>query len=254
MMSSNEINSSIRAALDAEGDDHYGDVEDIIPAINRAQEWIVSIINMGLGQKKFGTEIFQEIHRSKVIRTSDASRIRLGVVSTDLWTVTGIIVLPSTNSNGSSTPAMPDDFQSYERTDLFYIDGGKACTRLTIEEWTEGKSNPFVSGYDGDQICDELKTYAYLSPISFKTSPGTPELEREITIRPAVSKDLVAVFYVNKPQQITALGNDDIELPGSVQNLLIDKALQYIAFKQGDQTNLFTVTAQDIQSLVQAVL
>jgi hypothetical protein len=43
---------------------------------------------------------------------------------------------------------------------------------------------------------------------------------------------------------------DEISFPHSVFQLLFDKALNYIAYKQGDQTNLFGVTSQDINQLL----
>ena len=32
--------------------------------------------------------------------------------------------------------------------------------------------------------------------------------------------------------------------------MLFDKALNYIAYKQGDQTNIYSVTNQDVQQLI----
>lgn len=253
MISSQEVANRIRFGLDAEGDDHYGDIEDLVPAINLAKDWIVSVINDALGQRKLGEEVFREIHTSKVLRTSKDSRFNLNILSDDVWTITGIIVLPSTGTNGSSAPLMPNDYQAYERTDLYFIDGDKHCTRLNIEEWAINKGNPMAAGYDGDQLCDELKSYAYLNPITYKTTEGSPAQEKEVTIRPTVDKGNIAVFYVDKPADISALGTDDINLPSSVMSLLWNKALQYIAYKQGDQTTVFQVSASDILTLVQTI-
>jgi len=44
--------------------------------------------------------------------------------------------------------------------------------------------------------------------------------------------------------------SQNVEFPNSVFQLLFDKALNYIAYKQGDQTNIYGVTAQDIQQLL----
>jgi hypothetical protein len=44
--------------------------------------------------------------------------------------------------------------------------------------------------------------------------------------------------------------SQNIEFPNSVFQLLFDKALSYISYKQGDGTNLYAVTAQDVQQLL----
>lgn len=254
MISSNALDKDIRFALDAENDDHYGEMEDIVPAINLSKNWVVSIINATLGSKKASEEILGELHESKIIRVSENSRFRSELLAPDLWTITAIYPKPETGSNGTATPTLtPDDYQSYEMAGLFFIDGDKSCERLSIEEWGENKNNPLASGYDGDQLCEELKSYAYLNPITYNTSEGSPQVSKEITIRPKLDKEYVAVFFVRTPADITALGDDDINLPMSVYNLVVSKALQYISFKQGDRTNLFSVTDNDIKVLIQAV-
>jgi hypothetical protein len=43
---------------------------------------------------------------------------------------------------------------------------------------------------------------------------------------------------------------DVIDFPNSVFQLLFDKALNYIAYKQGDQTNLYSVSSTDINQLL----
>jgi hypothetical protein len=253
MISSNQVNQSIRAALDAEGDDHYGEVEDIVPAINSAKNWVVAVINAALGEKKLGEEIFESIHKSKVVRTSKDSRFSMSILGEDPWTITAIYPNPTVADNGSATPAMPEDSKAYVRTDLYFLDGSDQCKRLSIEEWGVNKGNPFSPGYDGDQLCDGLKRSAYLSPITYLTPEGTPPEKREVTIRPALDRKLVAVFYVDMPADISALGDDDIELPSTVKNLLVDKALHYISFKQTDNTNLHVITSQDMSTLIQAL-
>jgi hypothetical protein len=253
MISSNNLDEEIRFLLDAEGDDHYGEAEDIVPAINMSVRWVCAIINDALGQRKLGEEIFHEIHTSTILRTSKDSRFNVELVSDNLWTITAIFIEPTTGDNGGGAPAMPNEYEAYERTDLYFVAGDKAARRLSLEEWGPQKNNPFAKGYDGDQICDELKDYAYLNGITYKTAEGSPPQNNEVTIRPTVDKGTIAVFYVDKPTPIDQLGDDDIALPGSVQSLVVNKALQYISYKQGDRTNLFTVTASDIVQLVHAI-
>ena len=61
------------------------------------------------------------------------------------------------------------------------------------------------------------------------------------------------MFYVKKPIPAVAT-TDSIPFPDTVFPLIFNKALQYVAYKQGDQTTLYTVTAADIAQLIKTVL
>jgi hypothetical protein len=60
---------------------------------------------------------------------------------------------------------------------------------------------------------------------------------------------MAAVVWAKKPTEISTI-NDDIEFPDSVKQLLFNKALNYIAYKQGDGTTAYTVSNNDIQLLL----
>ena len=62
----------------------------------------------------------------------------------------------------------------------------------------------------------------------------------------------VTIFWAKKPDTILGLSNF-IPFPSSVFQLLFDKALNYISYKQGDQTNLYTTTERDIQQLISVI-
>ena len=64
-----DMASQMRFALDAEGADHYDDALDIIPAINSAVRWLENVINIALGEKKIGEEIFQDLTTAGVFQT-----------------------------------------------------------------------------------------------------------------------------------------------------------------------------------------
>jgi hypothetical protein len=71
----------------------------------------------------------------------------------------------------------------------------------------------------------------------------------ELEVRPSIINGKITVFWAKKPSTITNL-SQNVEFPNSVFQLLFDKALNYIAYKQGDQTNIYGVTSQDIQQLL----
>ena len=87
-----------------------------------------------------------------------------------------------------------------------------------------------------------------MNPINYQGF-STSYLTQEIEIRPTISLKEVTIFWAKKPDKIVSL-SDEINFPESVFQLLFGKALNYIAYKQGDQTNIYGVTAQDIQQLL----
>jgi hypothetical protein len=241
----------MRFALDAEGADHYDDTLDIIPAINAAMKWLNNVISIAFGQRKIGEEIFQDISTTGVFQTSKDSRISFSVFPEPVWTILAIMPNPTTDTTGQPfTPPLSDKNSAY-RNDLYHISSTFDAKRLTIEEWTINRDNPFEAGYEGTVICDALKEYAYTAPSNYNPT-GTNSIDREIEIRPALNQGLVTVFWAKSPTQITSLA-DFIEFPDTAFQTLFNKALQYIAYKQGDQTNLNSITNQDIQILIQSI-
>ena len=87
-----------------------------------------------------------------------------------------------------------------------------------------------------------------MNPINYLQTSSS-YLTQELEVRPSAPNKEVTIFWAKKPSQIVTL-NDEINFPNSVFQLLFDKSLNYIAYKQGDQTNLYGVTAQDINQLL----
>lgn len=244
-----DLRDQLLFALDAEGSDHYRDDLDIIPAINAATKWLTTLVNTAYGQNKISEEFFRELSYSGVFRTSDASRVSLNIFPSEVWTILAIYVKPTTeNITGSPATSTPDDKQSYYLAEKLHLSSDLDCKRLSLEEWARNKKNPFEHGYDGSEICEELKIYAYLSPINYRLQTVMNEIE----IRPSIANQEVTIFWAKKPDVVTTLA-DQIDFPNSTFQLLFDKALNYIAYKQGDQTSLYTVSSADIQQLLTAL-
>ena len=238
MINALELRQQLAFALDAEGSDHYRDDLDYIPAINGAIRWLTAVISSAYGQDKFSEEFFRDLTNAGVFLTNNNSRVSLNVFPSEVWTILAVYAKPDVEVNTSlPVPATPDPKQSYYLSNLIHVSSVDDCKRLNIEEWSVTKSNPLESGYDGNQLCDDLKLYAYLLNSNL------------IEIRPSIANGKATIFWVKKPSTITTI-TDNIEFPSSVFQLLFDKALNYISYKQGDQTNLYSVSSQDIQQLL----
>lgn len=252
MIQAQDLRNQLAFALDAEGSDHYRDVEDYLPAMNAAVKWLTNVINSALGRDKLGEEFFRDLTYSGVFRTDDCSRVSLNVFPNDVWSVLSVFVEPTTRDiAGQVPPVITEDTDSYFMNNLLHKGSYKSCKRLSIEEWATSRPNPFEDGYDGDQICDDLKQYAYLNPINYEnTNSGTTA--NEIEVRPAIINDNITIFWVKKPATLVDI-TDQIEFPESVFQLLFNKALNYISYKQGDQTTIHSVTDRDIALLLNVI-
>jgi hypothetical protein len=244
-----DLRDQLLFALDAEGSDHYRDDLDIIPAINAAVKWLTTVVNSAYGQNKISEEFFRELSYSGVFKASDASRVSLNVFPSEVWTILAIYVKPQTEviSGIPATPT-PNAKQSYYLAEKLHLSSDLDCKRLSLEEWARNKKNPFEHGYDGPEICDDLKIYAYLSPVNYRLQT----IMNEVEIRPSIANQEVTVFWAKKPDTVVTL-SDQIDFPSSVFQLLFDKALTYISYKQGDQTTLYMVSSADIQQLIMAI-
>ena len=249
MFTALELRNQLRFALDAENSDHYRDDMDIIPAINAAVKWLTSVVNSAYGQDKIGEEFFRELSTSGVFRTSNTSRVSLAIFPSEVWSILAIYPNPVTTAiSGVPAPATPDTTRSYLLNNKLHVTAETSCKRLNLEEWATNYGNPFEAGYEGNQICEDLKLYAYLTPINYQQTSSSFRTQ-ELEIRPSLSNKEVTIFWAKKPPQIVTLA-DEISFPHSVFQLLFDKALNYIAYKQGDQTTLYGVTSQDINQLL----
>lgn len=252
MIQVQELRNQLAFALDAEGSDHYRDDLDYIPAINGAVNWLTNVVNSQLGQDKLGEEFFRDISYSGVFRTDNSSRVSLNVFPNDVWSILAIYLNPETiDITGEVPPTITSDNDSYFMNNLLHRGSYHSAKRLSIEEWATSRPNPFEDGYDGDQICDDLKQFAYLSPINYENT-GIGNTANELEVRPAVTNDNLTIFWIKKPETITAI-TDSIEFPNSVFQLLFNKALNYISYKQGDNTSLYAVTDKDIALLLNVI-
>jgi hypothetical protein len=252
MIQVQELRNQLAFALDAEGSDHYIDELDYIPAINASVKWLTNVINSAVGEDKMSEEFFRDLTFSGVFRTDDCSRVSLNVFPSDVWSILAVYVNPKTRDiDGQTPPVTSDDTISYFLNNLFHKSSDISCKRLSIEEWATSKPNPFEDGYDGDSICDELKRYAYLNPINYKNT-NTGNSAKSLEIRPDIINDNVTIFWVKKPSVVTAI-TDEIEFPDSVFQLLFNKALNYISYKQGDETSIYSVTEKDIALLLTVI-
>jgi hypothetical protein len=242
MIAVNDIVSRIASALDAENSDRYTFNEDYAPAINTSVEWIQTVFNKAFSENKLSEESLQDLVRTVVYQTSSISRVYIdqSVLGFDVWSVLKINPEPFIFPEGAVvTPTAPLD--SLYREDLIFLKSDYSAKRLTTEQWEGSKKNIFELG--NNSMIGSFKTYSYLPYSDYQG--GKPELE----ISPSIPNQFVGIQLLKYPTPIS-LETDNVEYPKNLINLVVQKALNFISFKQGDQTNLYSVSSRDIQVLV----
>ena len=237
------------AKLDAEGSDRYTFAQDTKFAITSALEILISIFNSAFGENKLSPECLRELTFVKIWQTNSYSRFSYNKSDTGhaLWTVVGIYPKPIVNKGVSSSPT-GDKSKSKYRSDLSFISSNKSCKRLSLEEWNTNSQNVFMPG--NTILKGELTEYSYLDFADYTSASYVGNTDKyEIQIRPDVSNELIALAYLKYPNPITAL-TDIVEFPESLSTMITDIALHNLAYKQGDNTSLYSVSDRSISQLV----
>ena len=248
MIVTQDIVTRLNASLDAEGSDRYTFDQDFAPAINSSIEWLVSVFNRVFADRKYSEENLRELIRVRVWATSEFSRFAFNPTETgdQLWSIIKIMPKPIVHP-GTAIPPTSEPFESTFFGQTAFISGKYSAERLTTEQWEENIDNIFEAG--NTTLSGSLIRYAYKSPVDYTTSAYTPG-GSEIEIRPTLNRELIAMEYLSYPNPVSDI-SDNISLPSSLINLIFEKALNFISYKQGDRTNLYSVTEKDVQALIQ---
>lgn len=242
------VNRSL-SALDAEGSDRYLFDQDFKPAINYAQEAIIAIFNNAFSSNKLSGESLRELAKIKIWQANDFSRVAFdpAVMGHKFWTL--LAVYPNPVVAPFSTPMPnPNKALSVFMPNLSYRSGKASTNRMTLEEWNDNYKNVFAPGNLVVMNSQDLNNYSYLDFGDYSSGSYNNPGKYEIEIRPSVANKYIALAYLKRPDPI-ALITDSLEFPESLTSVIVSKALNFIAYKQGDQTTLFTVTNKDVEEL-----
>lgn len=242
----------IRTRLDAVGSGYYDDTDDLIPAIQSSIEWLVSLINANMSDKKISEESLRELRVAVVFQTSENSRIN---IDETFWTIEAVYPLPLTSPNNPPVISPnPHPEESLVRDDLLHIRSSYSAKRMTLEEWAENEKNPFAAGNTVKDCCvlthgsDCNIKFGYLNPLEYRATTNFATT-RDLEVRPYIPNKLCTLFYVENPDKIEET-TDEIRFPISLFEIITDKALQFVSYKQGDGTSIWEVSGADVNQLV----
>jgi len=247
----------IRAALDAEGSDYYRDDLDLVPAINDAQQYLMSIILPKFGSKKFSAESMRGLVKTRIFQPSIYSRIYVDS-AIDTWGlisvyVNPVIAIPPAPFSTFIPQTVPTPDTSIMLPNYIYVSGGKSAQRLTSQEWTSNAGNPFLGGYvpRPNETPALNLNYGYLSHIDNESAINAA-IPYEITIRPYITSTTpVAITFASLPTPLTGTGaGQNLDWNSQFNLLLKMAALKFLSIKQGDKTDLYDISEKDVDALV----
>lgn len=245
------IVTRMEAALDAEGSDRYLFDQDYRPAINSAKDWVLALFKKVFADKSVSEESLRDLVYIRVFQTSEFSRISIdkATLTHSIWSILSVNPNARTYPNENITP-VANPYDSLYRADLTYLESETFAKRLTVEEWENMRTNIFAAG--NPSIVNSLKSYGYISPGNYDSSSYS-SAGPEIEISPLLKNKLVGIRYLKYPDDVSLI-SDDLEFPFSLIEMITKKALNFIATKQGDQTNLYGITKEDVSVLTQLML
>jgi len=241
----------MKAEIDSEGSERYLFDQDFKPAINSAIDWLVFVFNRAFENNKFSGEHLNDLIRTRLWVANNFSRIQYdpAVVGDGFWSYLGIHPEPEVYPVGSLPPAIPNDYTSLFVPTVSFVNSKYNANLMTLEKWNENSDNVFEAG-NNVLTQSGLKSYAYKTTVDYSSTSYTQA--KEIEIRPAVPGQFVAVTYLKTPDNVNLI-TDDIEFPDAITTLIVRKSLNFIATKQGDNTTLFAITENDVNSLLKLI-
>lgn len=239
-----DVIARIESALDAEGYDHYTFDRDYRYAISYAQEFLTSALDRVLGKTRFIEERLADLTFTGTWVTNNQSRFTFdeAVMGQRLWAIVAIYMNPVVTP--TTAIAQPNPALSVYSDSHKYIKSYKSAWRVTAEEHSSNRNNPFAPGNEYHDTCEELREYGYLSPLTYL---GVPTPVKEITITSEYLNKTLCMQYLKFPNEVTA-PNQQLEFPSSMMDLIVNKSLAFISYKRGD-TNLTMVTEADVRQL-----
>lgn len=244
-----DLVSRIESALDAEGYGHYTFSRDYRHAISYAQEFACSVLDRILGKTRFIEERLQDLLYTGVWKTNNLSRFDFNEaeMGQKLWAIVAIYINPTVTP--TTAIAQPDTTVSVYSPTHKYVKSYKSAWRVTAEEVSINRNNPFAPGNEYHDDCEDLRDYGYLSPLVYLGNENDVVNIKEIEITSSYANKTLAMQYVKYPSPVIST-TQQLEFPASMFDMLLNKALAFIAYKRGD-TNLTMVTENDVAQLTQ---
>lgn len=251
MVTAQQVWDGVLAKLDAQGTDRYLFDLDGVPAINSAVSALTAQIALLYAENKASEESLREMLREQVYQTNSYGRIRADESAGAIWAVMASYCEFTTIPASATVTALPEH-QSAVRADVSRNSQGRPVKRYTQEQTAKLMNNSFAAGSEALAANNSLREYGYCI-IGDLTSSGYPvggwEIEYYPKSRSATA--FVAISVLRTPDPVTVPAST-IPMPSALLDILINKTLEQLAVKQGDNTTLWAVSNQMVAERLQS--
>lgn len=230
MILASDVFNDVRSFLDDDSSGRYTEVNDLVPAINKAVGYLVTVFNSAFEQKKLSPEVLRDLSITKILAVTGTTTKKCDLSSiTDLWTVFGVEPDPVV----AGSPELLSESRN------------RFAGRLTLEQWNDALADPFSPG-SGVSILSDFVRAGYLGPGQYF---GDNKLY--IMIRPAsvFTVDKLCLWYLKNPTKVVT-GATQVEFPRSLHGLLVDKTLNYLSIQHGPESTYGKVTDKEVTQLI----
>lgn len=238
MILASSIFTQVLNLLDDDDSGRYSETADLVPALNLAVDFVVTLFTAAFEQKRIHMESLSELVKTIILSIA----IKTTTVSVDLdshsvikrdsiWTIIGVDPQPSVDAG--SPIKMTDSSKKW-------------ATKLTLAEWNDSQDDPFAPGTT-QSIPSDFQRISYVGPGQF-----FDDAKEHLLLRPKAyftAGDKVGLWLLVTPTKVTA-GASEIAFPRVLENLLVQKTLQYISMQHGAQSALGVATEKEITQLV----
>lgn len=270
------IDEALKPKLSAEGTDHYDLEFDRIPAINSAQNVVMTTVTSMLHKAKEIGESLRDLNFTAVFQTNEYGQIAIdqllqgvvlqvpawqGTSAQKLWTVLAVYpefqsAVPAT----ITTDTVPS--RSSLRQDVRMIKPLRSAKYWTEEMLANVSRDPFAPG--NNLFTGGLKEYGYSfgsKPVVTGSGTGLTWLPISVSPFEIGVRQLVAVNYLKVPVMVPSMVDENdplynqvaIEWPESMTELIVEVALRNLTFKQGDGTTLNSLSTQEMSMLLNSI-
>lgn len=237
-----DVFTDVKSFLDDDSSGRYDTTLDLVPAINKAVLYLITLFNTAFDAKKITPESLRELVTTKVLAATGIStkKIDLSVI-TDLWTILAVAPSPSVMVVTPALPAVPYDVLA--DTSIRF------AKRMTIEEWEDSYADPFSAG-TGISIVSDLIKPGYIGPGIYFA-----DTKPYILVRPAsiFTTDKACIFYLKNPTKVIA-GTTFVEFPRSLYDLLVDKTINALSIQHSAEGLYGKITDKEVSQLVSLMI
>jgi hypothetical protein len=253
---------AIQAQLASAGTTRYNPRRDGIYAINGAMRGFEAMATPLLAERKGSEESLSELQETRAFQTNAFGGLSLDAIQPtqpySIWTV--IAVYAEVTTQNPTPTIIGTANNTYLRTDLVMnMRGSKRVKRATMEQVAANTDNKFAAG--NEVTAATRPDYCYYMVGNRSDSAGVINGNRELVIAPTsrTIRAIVGMSYLRSAPALTLADLDsngnfpstlNIPYPQSLFNVIRDMALNDLSVKQGDGTNLYSITEKDIARLL----